>query len=701
MSFFFGGRSSQAQKPQYTGLQVQTSTNSLPVPILFGTNSLAPNLIWYDNFQTITKREKQGGKGGSVTVTSYSYTADVILGLCEGKALGTGRAWIDKSESTIAAEGFTFFDGSDPQAAWPYLVTNYPSKAIPYNGLCYIAQANYPLTDSAGIQNHNIETYGYLRGSLSAIGNNDDADVALCIQTFLTHERYGCFFPPAYVDTYTLLGSNNDPSLQTYCKATGFGISPVLSSQEKASDILERWLDLVNCTVVWSDGLLKFKPYAEQSITGNGFTWTATTAPLYDLTDDDFVAADDEDPIKVTRIDASNTDNIIRIEIADRSNRYSKLPVEVRDESAIHLFGSKVGNTITATELCTTAMASMSGQLMLQRKLYVRNNYKFKLSWEYCLLEPMDVVTVTDTRIGLTERSVRIIEIEEDDDGNLGIVAEDLIVGLGQPTAYPKQGVTNAPINTSMPAPDVNPPMIWEPLSEFTHGASEIWVAASGVGGATTSWGGAEVWVSTDNVNYSQLATIGQRATQGVLTAALATYGGSNPDTANTLRVNLTQSSGSLISVNATDAAAGVTNTVIDGEVLSYELTTLTSAFHYDVTRLYRGQGSSDPAAHSVGAIFTRLDDAVAKIALPDAYIGKQLYVKFVSFNAWGGGKQDISTLTPYTFTPSGVVSSNVLLDNLRTGIPVDLGNISSTSQGRINLGTLPVSGVPINLGTI
>ena len=93
MSFFFPKTPKNNTKPQYTGLQVQTSTNSMPIPILLGTNSIAPNIIWYDNFTTITTKEEQGGKGGgSVTTTSYSYTADVMMAICEGPIFSIPRS---------------------------------------------------------------------------------------------------------------------------------------------------------------------------------------------------------------------------------------------------------------------------------------------------------------------------------------------------------------------------------------------------------------------------------------------------------------------------------------------------------------------------------------------------------------------------------------------------------------------------------
>ena len=56
----FGGGSQPATTPDYTGLQIQTAVNTLPIPIVWGMSKLAPNVIWYNNFQT----HYGGGKGG-------------------------------------------------------------------------------------------------------------------------------------------------------------------------------------------------------------------------------------------------------------------------------------------------------------------------------------------------------------------------------------------------------------------------------------------------------------------------------------------------------------------------------------------------------------------------------------------------------------------------------------------------------------
>ena len=52
--------------------------------------------------------------------------------------------------------------------------------------------------------------------------------------------------------------------------------------------------------------------------------------------------------------------------------------------------------------------------------------YKFKLGIRYALLEPMDIVLISDRTLGLDSAAVRIIQIEEDGNGELTMTAEEI-----------------------------------------------------------------------------------------------------------------------------------------------------------------------------------------------------------------------------------------------------------------------------------
>jgi hypothetical protein len=441
------------------------------------------------------------------------------------------------------------------------------------------------------------------------------------------------------------------------------------------------------------------------------YTYAAPTAytpnltPVYALADADFVdEKGNKDPLQIERADIFSLPTIQRIECLSRSNQYSATPVEARDQSQIEVFGPRVGSVIEAHEICDELrIGPLVAQAILQRELYVRTKFTFKLSWEYCLLDPMDVVTITDANLGLANYPVRIVEIEEDDKGLLAIKAEELVSGVSTPAFYQNASPGGLAPNWAVPAVAVNPPLIFEPPPHATGGVAQVWVGASGSGVAPTSpqWGGANVFVSVDNATYSQVAVVAAPVRQGVLTAALAAASGW--DTADTLAVSLAGSGAALAGTSQTAAQQGATLALVDSELLAYESATLTGANAYALTGLARGLGGSIGTAHASGALFARIDSAVIKYDLPANLVGQTIYLKFQSFFVFGGGLQDLSTCVGYPYTPTGAGLASPIAAQLESGIATDLGQVSSAisvgddfgalsgaSSGTVNLGTAP-----------
>jgi hypothetical protein len=110
----------------------------------------------------------------------------------------------------------------------------------------------------------------------------------------------------------------------------------------------------------------------------------------------------------------------------DSTNSYNPQLVAVFDQGLIDQHGLRSEPPVQAHEFTNPASATIAAQLLLQRKAYVRNTYKFGLGWRYALLEPMDIVLLTDSTLGLLNKAVRIVAIEEDDNGELTITAEEI-----------------------------------------------------------------------------------------------------------------------------------------------------------------------------------------------------------------------------------------------------------------------------------
>ena len=663
--------------PDYTGLQLQTSVSTLPIAIIWGQTKASANVIWYTNFQRHS--EGGGGKGGSSAAPSgYTYSADVMLALCEGPIGGVGRVWRDQSTYTLADLGLSFFNGATPQTTWGYLAATYPAQALAYQGTAFVCAANYALGDNASIGNHNFEIVGLLAGTGV---NGVDADPAQVIADFLTNPQYGAGFDPASLDAPTLFGASGDASLQTYCRALGIAFSPALNSQQQASSVLTRWLQIVNCAAVWSGGRLRFIPYADTPVASGSHAATSDSfapnvTPIYDLGDADFVdEKDDKDPLQAARADPWSLPTIQRVECLSRANEYASVPVEARDQSQIERYGVRVGTTIQAHEICDEInVGPIVAQTILQRQLYVRARYAFKLSWEYCLLDPMDVVTINDVHLGLNACPVRIVALEEDEKGLIAVTAEELTAGVSTPVLYPVASTSGNVVNHGVAAAPVNPPLIFEPPAALTGGAAQIWVGASGGanGQADPNWGGASVWLSLDDASYSRIATIAQPLRQGRLTRALPAANGW--DVADSLSIDVTESGATLSGSTAAAAQQGATRSLVDGEILAYESATLTGANAYALTGLQRGLYGAAGAAHAAGASFARLDQAIVAYDLPANFIGRRLYFKFQSFNLFGLGAEDLSTCEAFAFTPLGFSVGSPIATQLSGGVPLDLG---------------------------
>src|SRR5579862_9092785 len=149
------GTSSKAQaqqQPAVAGLQIQTSAYGKVIPIVYGTTRIAPNLIWYGDFQAIAHSSNPtggggkgaggggggGGKGGGGGSVTYTYQAAVALGLCEGPIGGIGTVWASKTQTSLAALGLGLFPGAYAQAPWGYLSSNHPGQALGYSGTAYV-----------------------------------------------------------------------------------------------------------------------------------------------------------------------------------------------------------------------------------------------------------------------------------------------------------------------------------------------------------------------------------------------------------------------------------------------------------------------------------------------------------------------------------------------------------------------------------
>jgi hypothetical protein len=206
---------------------------------------------------------------------------------------------------------------------------------------------------------------------------------------------------------------------------------------------------------------------------------------------------------------------------------------------------------------------------------------------------------------------------------------------------------------------DTNPPIIFEPGPVLSGDSTIIWIIASG----GVNWGGAQVYVSLDGTTYAPIGAIGPGSAQGLLSDTFPS--GSDPDTANTLSVDLTMSRGTIVAGTSADADFMIpTLAYCDTELIAFSAATLTSTYNYDLdTYIRRGCYDTTIASHASGTQFAWIRSPFS-YEYPSSLIGSTIYFKFPAFNKLGANLQDLADCVayPYTLTGIGKPSANLAL---------------------------------------
>ena len=695
--------------PEYTGLQVNTAVQVLPIPIIWGKPRCNMNLIYYNGFYS--KLVSQGGKGllggGKGGGQSVEYFATLIMAIGEGPLTAIDIIYQDQATYTPSdypTNGAYFFEGTPTQLPWTVISGAWPADARSYKDTSYYGFYNAQLDSSATVPQINIVPAGRLAGTcplnktgltitsgqynqqgnpLSFFGTIElgfaDADPAQVIIEFLTDPTFGAGFSPQFLDFGSLLSSpeafdpsSGDTALSTFCQAVGLGWSLVLNNAESANSILDRWTKNLNVAVVWNGVTLRFIPYWDQ-FNGLNPGWDVTagiakkyfspyTQPICSITYDHVLQSEDKanDPITFSRKDPMQVYNTVRIDYKDRTNFFNDNSVEAKDEAQAELIGPRIDNIGLANEFTLTAYANVAAQMQLQRNISIRRNFQWKMSPLWGWLQPMDVVQIPNPANLSQTLNVRITSVEDDEDETVTVTAEEFPYGGQSPVVIPTS--TTTPPNqgaTNFPALPVFPPVIFEPttlmLTATGFAVPQVIIGASGGSDGTLNayWGGCYVWLSTDNVNYEMFATLMQQSLVGLLAASVGASG-------TTIQVNMDQSEGVLNSVSAAGAAAGASLCVMKDasgiELFSYTSAILTGPGVYTLSGLFRGLYGTTQREFGAGSqfLFCGTSGNFIEKPLPPQYVGTLFYVKLQSFNSFHNQTQDLATCAVYEYLLQG-----------------------------------------------
>jgi hypothetical protein len=663
-------------------LSYNAAQKGSPIAVVYGTQRVPVNVIAGFGFTSTGKGRKSGGKGGSKSSKKGGpqYSVNGAFALCQGPVAFTGspyaadganRVWSNGGVATAASLPLNYYTGEDGQAPDPVFESSSDDPPIlGYSGTAYVTATPMQLGSTPVLPNIQVEVTGF-GGGTAGTDFLGEVRPDWIVVDMLCNERYGVGVAIEDLDTAGAWAAGGTvANWGEYCQSIGIAMSLLMDRQQPAAHWVQEIVEQTCSAIFESGGQIKIVPYFTTALSGNGSSWSPILTSRYDLDDDDFIDfGGGSDPVVLTRNDGAQIANWINAEYDNATGEYNKEIIPVFDQGAIDSYGLNVEASYTTSCITNSVSAQLSAQLRLDRALQIRDKYKFKLGWRHSLLEQMDIVRLSDTGLGLSLLPVRVIEIAEDDNGELTVTAEQLAgseavtrttdARLGAPPLYDRGLSRGVPLYDPTVDPgDANPPVIFEPPPALSNGLNEAWIVATGA----EHWGGCLVWLSTDGTSYAHGATLYAGGRSGVLAASLPSAG--DPDTASVLRVDLSECEGELLSATQADADNYITLCWVGGELLSYRTATLTAAAAYDLTYLRRGAYGAPIVAHSAGTRFARVgpndSQSIWRYRYPSNLVGTTVYVKLQSFNEFGSQLQDSADLPAYPYTLTGAGSVGV-----------------------------------------
>jgi hypothetical protein len=147
------GKARKVQGPRLATLPGIGSAEGAPIPSVYGRARVGGQVIWATRFveDVSVQRTKSGGKGGGgqkTVTTTYSYYANIAVGLCRGRIALIRRIWADGRELDLTTLGLRLYRGTEDQQPDPLIVAKEGEANAPaYRGVAYVVFERFPLAD--------------------------------------------------------------------------------------------------------------------------------------------------------------------------------------------------------------------------------------------------------------------------------------------------------------------------------------------------------------------------------------------------------------------------------------------------------------------------------------------------------------------------------------------------------------------------
>ncbi len=623
------GPSRSVEGPRLDDLAVQSSAYGRAIPLIYGTQRVAGNVIWSTGLTETRHEDSQsaGGKGGGGTVTqvTYTYSSSFAVALAAREISSIGRVWADgkllrdASGSLAVAGQMRVYTGAESQEPDPLIEATEGIGNVPaYRGMAYVVFEDLQLAEYANrIPNLTFEVIA-------------DAGSTVALSTVV-----GDLAARAGLQDFDVSG--------LAATVSGYVIGRTLSYRQAI------------------EALARAYPFDGVEVDGNVVFAALPRSAVAALAEDDTMAdGQDNDRRTVTFVRAQEQElpREVLVRHIDPARDY-----QPGLQRARRLAARARGQDVLDLPLVLSASAAkQAAEVALARAWIGRDRITFALTPRHLLLASGDVVTLT-----LDDGTAFEVQIEEVEFGGGRLLCRGAVfsaavfasAAAGDSGLFPPQVIPAVPETTLrlLNLPPVTTSSVTEPV--FFAAA-----ASSGAG-----WRGAVLYQSTDGgVDYAQLASLAAPAVMGTCQTTL----GDGPDVfwdeANSLTVTLLNTDMALESRPDLAVLNGANAALVGAEIIQFRTAVMDLDGNYVLSGLLRGRRGTEAAiaGHGGAEDFTLLTPStVAGVAPGFSALGKDYLYKGVSVGA------TLADTTAQNFTYAGLnlmPFSPVHLRGVRTG---------------------------------
>lgn len=398
----------------------------------------------------------------------------------------------------------------------------------------------------------------------------------------------------------------------------------VLSNRSSARSMLEELQKAFLFDAIESGNKLKFIPLNQSS------SLTISVDELVPLSESKF--------LEIGYVDDNELPKTLSVNYVAKTADYQ----QGTQEAIRQIADNGEAETLSVAIVLDNDVARQLAEKLLYLRWVKRTTFTFALPIKYLRIEPSDVISLTD---GGFTHTIRILKKQ---------ISGQFISFEGEAadSATYTQTITGGAITvvggTVYDPGDTTAFYLDIPLLRETDNNAGFYI---GVGREVSTWRGAQIYRSSDDVSYNLLSSLAVPTIGGVTLTALPTGPHNYMDRINTVDVELLYTD-QLISVTEADLLNSLNSCVIGGEIIQFQTATLIGTRRYRLSNLYRGRLGTDDqkASHIIGERFAMITSGgnLDRVLDASSLLNASRYYKPASVG------QSITAVIAETFTNTG-----------------------------------------------